>query len=503
MTSRILALVHAWLVLDFFGDSRKSGQPGSSLTTTIFTQAFIGLVFAILVVSEPPYENDVAYLAANLSLSTLMVGIGLLGDPQRYKRTLADEIVARTAPLPATALTLARALHGGFHLCLVTVGMALPPAVIAYWVCGQELWVTPAYLAVACLSAGIMAGCLAVFTRAVHLLFGPARAQLAVGTLKALLLGGGFLLMVVCLRHLEGTAADVPLGPASAWAWPPYWGARFVGDPRSWWFLAYLLTACVLLYAVSSTMQTAALRRRANRPPRHRWLETLDQAIARRGALLGATAFISTMIYRSPGFRARVLPLFGLPFAMVLLSFTAAGEPQARRLLLGVALQFPAIFMPFLVAFMPRSDHERAGWMFQQSPHVTPALFRAASLIALTTHVILPVHVTALIAVLTFGEHTPAAAGLGLALSLFSTSIAVLVTRTSVQNLEHMPFTVDEDSDQGGSDMGGVLTGALVLPLLGGGFAFLADGVLGLLIAVFVGAAAFLCISSARRHAQA
>ena len=253
MTSRILALVHAWLVLDFFGDSRKSGQPGSSLTTTIFTQAFIGLVFAIFVISEPPYKNDVAYLAANLSLSTLMVGIGLLGDPQRFKRAFADEVLARTAPLSASALTLARALHGGFHLCLVTVGMALPPAVLAYWVCGQAPWVPLAYLVVACLAAGIMAGCLAVFTRAVHLLFGPSRAQLVVGTLKALLLGGGFLAMVVCLRHLEGTAADIPLGPVSALAWPPYWAARFVGNPGgSWWFLAALLAACVLLYLLSS-----------------------------------------------------------------------------------------------------------------------------------------------------------------------------------------------------------------------------------------------------------
>jgi hypothetical protein len=503
MISRVLALVHAWLVLDFFGDSRRSGQPGSSLTTTIFTQAFIGLVFAVLVIPEAPYQTGVAYLAASLSLSTLMVGIGLLGDPQRYKRAFADEVLARTAPLPATALTLARALHGGFHLCLVTIGMALPPAVLAYWVCGKALWVPPAYLLVACLAAGIMAGCLAVFTRAVHLLFGPARAQLAVGTLKALLLGGGFLLMVICLRHLEGTAADIPLGPVSAWAWPPYWAARFVDQPGSWWFLAFLLGTCVLLYLVSSTLQAATLSRRANKPPRHRWLAALDRAIAGAGALLGATAFISTMLYRSPGFRVRVLPLFGLPIAMVLLSFMGEEESRARSLLLGVILQFPAIFLPFLVGFMPRSDHEGAGWVFDQSPHVTPALFRAASLIALTTHVILPVHAAALVAVLAFAERTLSAAGFALALSLFSTGIAILVARACVQRLEHMPFTVDEDNDETGSEMGGLLTGAILLTVVGGGFALFAKGALALVIALCPVGFAVLCIRRARRHAYA
>ncbi|MEE9128055.1 MAG: hypothetical protein V3U11_13040 [Planctomycetota bacterium] len=504
MTSRILALVHSWLVLDFFGDSRKSGQVGSSLTTTIFTQAFLGLCFAMFVIPEAPYDNDVAYLAANLSLSTLMVGIGLLGDPLRYKRAFADEVLARTAPLPATALTLARVLHGSFHLCLVTVGMALPPAILAYWACGQELWVVPAYLVFACLAAGIMAGCLGVFTRATHLLFGPARAQLVVGTLKALLLGGGFLMMVVCLRHLDGTAADIPLGPGSALAWPPYWAARFLGDPqRGWVFFGPILAACVALYLMSSLMQTAALNRRTSKPARRRWLSALDRALAGGGTLLGATAFISTMLYRSAGFRARVLPLFGLPVAMVLLSFMAEGESQARRLLLGVTLQFPAIFLPFLVAFMPRSDHEQAGWVFDQSPHVTPALFRAASLIALTTHIIIPVHAAALAAMIAFGELTLQAMVFATTLSVFSTAIAILVAQLSVQHLQHMPFTVDENSEEGGTDLGGMLTSSMVLALLGGGFAWIAGTTPATLIALLAAAFAGHRVRHARRHAYA
>ena len=168
-----------------------------------------------------------------------------------------------------------------------------------------------------------------------------------------------------------------------------------------------------------------------------------------------------------------------------------------------MTLQFPAIFLPFLVAFMPRSDHEGAGWVFEQSPHVTPALFRAASLIALTTHVIVPVHATALVAVIAFGELTLAAVGFAAALSVFSTGIAILVAQVSVQRLEHMPFTVDEDSNEADGEMGSLLTGAIVLALLGLGFAWIGHSVFALLIAVGVAAFAVHSIHRARRHALA
>ena len=44
----VTALVHAWLVLDFFGDSRRTGHGGSTLTTAACTNSFLGLVLAAL-----------------------------------------------------------------------------------------------------------------------------------------------------------------------------------------------------------------------------------------------------------------------------------------------------------------------------------------------------------------------------------------------------------------------------------------------------------------------
>ena len=70
----IRALVGTWLLLDFFGEGRSSGK-SSSLTTAVFGQAFVVLVFAALLFPDVPL---CAYAAANLSLSTTFAGLGAL-----------------------------------------------------------------------------------------------------------------------------------------------------------------------------------------------------------------------------------------------------------------------------------------------------------------------------------------------------------------------------------------------------------------------------------------
>ena len=83
----VRALVHAWLVLDFFGDARRTGGTGSSLTTTIFTQSFLAFVFAALMYPETP---PVPFAAANLCLSSLLVATGALSDHDQLNRRRAD-----------------------------------------------------------------------------------------------------------------------------------------------------------------------------------------------------------------------------------------------------------------------------------------------------------------------------------------------------------------------------------------------------------------------------
>ncbi|MGB3967884.1 MAG: hypothetical protein WBO45_14215, partial [Planctomycetota bacterium] len=168
--SKVGALIHTWLLIDFFGDARRAGNAhGSSLTTTIFTQSFGAFVLAALLYPETP---PVPFAAATLCLSTLLVAIGALGDESRPERRAADAYLLHGAPVGAWAIAVARAGHAAFALLLVTIGMALPPAVLLAFLTGN--WTTaPLYVAGACLCSGLAAGALGVLTRAATRWQGP------------------------------------------------------------------------------------------------------------------------------------------------------------------------------------------------------------------------------------------------------------------------------------------------------------------------------------------
>jgi len=485
VNSRILTLVSSWLTIDFFGDSRRTGEPGSSLTSTIFTQAFIGLLFASVFLPEDSEHSAVAYIAANLSLSTILIGIGMLGESARHRRELADEYMVFTSPLSANSLALARLLHRSFYLCLVTTGMAIPPAILCYWLCGHNVLVVGLYIVMANVVAGVMAGFLATFTQCVHLALGPARAQLLAGTLKGLLLGGGFVGFAVCLPHMTGTATDLPIGRTGALLWPPYWAAQVIDHPGSAGTFWLLLTGTAAsLFLASAALYRTRRRKRYRRPERPGWLAALDQMLAGGGPLLGVTRFVATMLYRSPGFRGRVLPLFGMPAAMVMLSLWDLQDSRARNLLLGITLQFPAIFLPFLVAFLPRSDHEHAGWLFRSSPYQQMDLYRSGSLLALTTHVLLPVQLAALVALLLAGSWSIPDVLFAVTMPVFSLALGVLFAEISLRELSHKPFTTDSEHDGEAAAMGGVMAGAMGLALVGGLVSIVATNPIGWIVTI-------------------
>ena len=483
--SPVRALVETWLVLDFFGDSRRSGQEGSSLTTTIFGQSFFALLFATILF---PDYGTIPFAAANLSLSTLLVGISILGTPDPLLRARADELLERMAPISAWTRTLAHAAHRGFHLVLITTGIALPPGILLCWISEAGPWVLPAYLVMACATSGLLAGGLAVFVLAVNRLLGPLRGALVAGSLKALLFGGGFLAFGFCLQHLGGTAADLPFGTHAALFWPPYWGARLLHDPHgSWPFaLTMVLTATTLLMTWTwlGRLPAQTRLRARSRPSR---FESLDRFLTGGGPRLGLTSFISAMLYRSPGYRAMVLPLLGLPVAMVFLAFWNP-DPAARLLLIGVTLQLPTVYLPILIAFLPKSDQEGTAWLFATSPNGSGlTLAREATLIALATRILLPVHVTACAAMMLSGTGTLTS----LAFSTFSLGTAVIVSSLALRSMETTPFTSDESGIH--LDHGQLISFALGMSLLGGAFSAIANGAIGMIVGLgMLGAAQLL-----------
>ncbi|HEB52903.1 MAG TPA: hypothetical protein ENI87_06585 [bacterium] len=446
------ALIHTWLLLDFFGDSRRAGPgQGSSLTTTIMWQALLALVFALLLY---PDVHPIPFAAANLCLSTLLIATGSLGDEERPLRRAADATLLAGAPVSRTTLVLARTGHAAIHLVLVTAGMALPPAILLAHLTGDATQAF-GYVAAACCCSGLLAGSLAAFGAVTARVLGAARSTLLLGTTKALLLAGGFVLFALSLRRLDGDASGLPIGRIGAELLPMYHAARMLADPvgQAWRILPWAgFAGLLLLLTIASSTGEAS----GGRISRHQPLRALLRALAGRGPRLGIAEFVAATMWRSPGFRARVLPLLGLPAGMVFL--TLGGErSEDDYTLVCLLLQLPAIYLPFLIAFLPRADQADTGWLFDHAPGLTHELVDDATWRALVTHVLMPTFALAGILVIGLGPER----GERAAAWLFAFGLAV-VAAERMTRLDRVPFSDDREADRG-LDMGMLFTGALAL----------------------------------------
>lgn len=496
--TKVWALINAWLQLDFFGKGDSEDRSGSSLTTTIFTQAFIALVLATLI-----FDGDarpVAFAAANLSLSTMLIGMSVIADQESFSRRSADRVLLGTAPISRHLLPLARALHAGFKLCLVTTGMALAPAILLYWVAGRQLWVIPAYLIMASMLSGLLAASFHLGIKILLRTLGPGSTWLIAGTIRGVLLAGLVLAMATCLPHLQGSVEDLPLGRLGALAWPPYWAARWLAAPiEASIFGMSILCHGVALYCGFVMVGDGEHHRQRRGSGKTGLLDRIERSLAGRGPLLGSTAFVGNMLYRSPGFRARVLPLFGLPLAMILLAFSSE-QRDGGMILLGICLQFPAIYLPFLILFLPQADHEASSWLFETSPGHNIELARVASLIAISSRILLPVHGLAAVLML--------AGGVGvmptLALASFSLGSAVLLAGLQLRSLTSMPFTVEGEALEGGMEFGSLIGLGMLLAMAGAAFAMIADQFVGLAAGLIMAGLALRHLRSApaRCHAN-
>lgn len=458
------SLIQTWLVLDFFGDARRRGGNSSTLTTTIFTQAFLALVFAALLYPETP---PVPFAAANLSLSTLLIAVSMLGDHDRIDRRRADRELIGSSPAKRRSVVAARAGHAAFYVCLLTTGMALPPAILLGFL-QQSALVALGYVALACGCSGLATAALAVTMRLLARLFGAARAALLGGSIKALLLGGGIALFALGLQQLRGTADDLPFGRVGAELLPPYQAARLLADPvGEWWRAAALVLAGAVLallgLAIGEDERSTGSARRPAGPLR--WLLL---RLAGRGPSAGLAEFTATTMWRSAGFRARVLPLLGLPAGMIYLSLRDGGGEDTREagfVFLCVLLQLPAIYLPFLIAFLPRADQDNTSWVFDQAPPLPLEVVRDAAWRALVTHVLVPVHAIAALLLVATSPAPVAVAGA----SLFSFAVAVAVSRPMCGSLAGIPFT-DDRGGEPAVDLGGLFPFALLLLALAIGY---------------------------------
>jgi hypothetical protein len=484
-------LVHTWLVLDFFGDARRTGGHGSTLTTSIFAQSFLALVFAALLYPETP---PVPFAAANLSLSSLLIAVGVLGDHDQLARRRADQVLLATSPVRRGVVVLARGGHAAFYVCLSTIGMALPPAILLAFL-RQDAWQVPGYVAAACACSGLASALLAVSLRLANRWLGQGRTALLAGTGKALLLAGGLVLFALSLRRLQQDVAALPIGRAGAELLPTYHAARLLAAPlaESWRVLPFLAGALVLALLAAAAGEAETARREAVRGDS--MVRRLLRRLAGTGPRLGIAEFVATSTWRSPGFRARVLPLLGLPAGMVFLSL-ADDDARHRFVLTCLLLQLPAIYLPFLIAFLPRSDQPEASWVFAQAPPLPTATVRDATWRALVTHVLLPVHALALVLLFVLGGAPSAAT----AASLFAFGLAILAARPMLATLDVVPFTQRREADAG-TDLGSLFTFALLLGGAGTAFGILLSPAARWIAAAATMAAAVALLATRREPA--
>ncbi len=463
---KITALVRAWLLIDFFGDARRAGKrDGSSLTTTIFAQSFFALVFAWLLF---PDTAPVPFAAANLCLSSLLIAIGALGDESRPERRAADEHLLRTAPLARLTVALARSGHAAFSIMLVTIGMALPPGILLAYVQRDALQF-PAYVAGACVCSALACGVLGAIGTVAARWLGATRTALLLGSIKAVLLGGGLVLFATTLSRLQRTADAIPIGRAGAELLPPYHVARWLAAPGAeTWRLAVLLAGGLVLLAVVAMIDGGAAARR-HRLPAGSPLRALLARLAGGGPRLGIAGWVAVAMWRSAGFRARVLPLLGMPAAMAALALRDPTHDSA--VLTSVLLQLPAIYLPFLVAFLPRADQAGTAWVFAQAPELSRRSIADATWLALVTHVLLPVHALALLLLGAVGG----ALTMTVPASLFACGVAIVAARVLAGAIDEVPFTRSREGD-GALDLGATFANALLLGAVGAGFALLPAG---------------------------
>jgi hypothetical protein len=368
--------------------------------------------------------------------------------------------------------------------------MALPPAILL--ACHeQDPWKVPAYLALACACSALAIGSLACALRAVRAQLGAHAAALVAGSAKAIVLAFGVGIFALSLGSLSKTADALPIGRLGAELLPTYHAAKILHDPmgEAWRALPWLLVGCVL------ALVAIALPEPENEPTRRVAPGGLFARIERRlaGAPADAaiTGFCSTMLWRSPAVRARVLPLLGVPAAFAFLALRG-NEGRGADLFVAMALQFPAIYLPFVIAMMRQSDVQGSRWIFDSAPAIGAARVQRAAWISLVLRVLLPVHAMLAAMLLATTDRTLDTA----LLCVWSLCIGACAARVMARAIDDVPFSRDDANTN--LDFGNLMAAALVLA---GAAAFVAsNGTTTLAVAAAVSVLLFANALRSRPH---
>jgi hypothetical protein len=278
-------------------------------------------------------------------------------------------------------------------------------------------------------------------------------------TLRALFFAGGFVFLVLGLRAIHQGAETFPGGLTVLGLLPTYWVARLLESVRGQpfdvtavWVLGLLTVALSvgwLVIAMREAKPPRLLRRGVRRLP---WLFRLT---TQPGADRATAAFVATMLLRDRQFRLRAVPLLVLPFAMGLLHELRADATGDAFFV--VIEQFPAMYLPILMVFLPAADDWRGRWILDTAKDDWQGVRRGIGL-GLLQVVVLPA--MAVLLVLHAWLYDPLRAVLAVA---FAGGVLMWSLPGVVQHLPAPPFTRSEEDRSGSADLGGNLGRALLL----------------------------------------
>lgn len=365
--SQIHALLASWLTIDLLGKSRRTGERGSgTLTTIVFTQGFLSYLFAALAFED---VDILPFVAGTLSVVAGFTALALLGEIHDQLGHPADRDFVLATPIRKSTLVAARAGHVLSFLGLFSFGLALAPAVLTGFKTGTLVHVALFFAAAVVLSASVVAAIQLPVLLVQRTLGRDAAASLS-ALLRAVLLGAGFLAILLGFRAMHHGPQLFPGGSAVLRCLPPYWYARALvgpGDSGPWALLALgfplVVLASLSLVALLPERRTAGRPRREGTPLSH--LGGLLPAGSRgqRGLLL----FVLALLARERSFRLRALPLLGLPAAGVVLGLRADADARSLSFFLGLVHHLPLAYLPFLLFFLPYAEDWQAAWMVEAS----------------------------------------------------------------------------------------------------------------------------------------
>lgn len=347
------------------------------------TSLFCALVRDVL----PPF----AYGLFSLGLAALLVAIPLIGElGWLLRRDPAGPWVA-ALPIRSVEIKIARSLHLGIMLWVLSMGSLLPAALFA-----PEATEPLARLCLPLLGLGLVTLVAALLLGVQNLL--GERAEGLLIAFQTSLVVGVVLALVTGIKSIPDMARMPILGDEHAgflWFVPPAWFAAPLagaeGQPARWWLPILVgLLSLVALLALPAPL--------ASRHVRTPWLSVLLAPVRRLAQRLwlrrderGVFDLIFDALPREREVVLRTIPMLGIPLAFLVIAANGDLTDSKRTDLLALLLFTAGIYLPILLTHVPASASPRAAWLHQTAPISQGALV-SGTIKALAVRFLVPLY---------------------------------------------------------------------------------------------------------------